>query len=118
MAGLGPRVTSNGHDDVADLVENGRDLSDVSTHLSMAKQSSAGFRVSRDGNNDDSQSETSSVHRFDANPSSDGSSSVKDDPHIRDMKMRGEFPCRLCPAVYPNLRALKGHNKEHLVSML
>ena len=26
----------------------------------------------------------------------------------------GEFPCRLCPAVYPNLRALKGHNKEHL----
>ena len=28
--------------------------------------------------------------------------------------MIGEFPCRLCPAVYPNLRALKGHNKEHL----
>ena len=30
------------------------------------------------------------------------------------MKLKGEFPCRLCPAVYPNLRALKGHNKEHL----
>ena len=36
------------------------------------------------------------------------------DPLIRDMKLKGEFPCRLCPAVYPNLRALKGHNKEHL----
>ena len=32
---------------------------------------------------------------------------------LRDMKLKGEFPCRLCPAVYPNLRALKGHNKEH-----
>ncbi|TRY61848.1 hypothetical protein TCAL_10553 [Tigriopus californicus] len=36
------------------------------------------------------------------------------DPIIKDMKLKGEFPCRLCPAVYPNLRALKGHNKEHL----
>ncbi len=32
---------------------------------------------------------------------------------LREMKLKGEFPCRLCPAVYPNLRALKGHNKEH-----
>lgn len=33
---------------------------------------------------------------------------------LREMKLKGEFPCRLCPAVYPNLRALKGHNKEHM----
>ena len=33
---------------------------------------------------------------------------------LKDMKLKGEFPCRLCPAIYPNLRALKGHNKEHL----
>ena len=32
---------------------------------------------------------------------------------LRDMKLKGEFPCRMCPAVYPNLRALKGHNKDH-----
>ena len=38
-----------------------------------------------------------------------------DDPVLKEMKLKGEFPCRLCPAVYPNLRALKGHNKEHLV---
>ena len=39
-----------------------------------------------------------------------------DDPVLKEMKMKGEFPCRLCPAVFPNLRALKGHNKEHLLN--
>ncbi|XP_050509670.1 zinc finger E-box-binding homeobox 1 [Diabrotica virgifera virgifera] len=34
---------------------------------------------------------------------------------FRKMKLRGEFPCRLCPEVFPNLRALKGHNRKHLV---
>ncbi|CAH1187416.1 unnamed protein product [Phyllotreta striolata] len=33
---------------------------------------------------------------------------------FRKMKLRGEFPCRLCTAVFPNLRALKGHNRVHL----
>ncbi|XP_018332947.1 ras-responsive element-binding protein 1-like isoform X2 [Agrilus planipennis] len=35
---------------------------------------------------------------------------------FRKMKLRGEFPCRLCTAVFPNLRALKGHNRAHLNS--
>ena len=38
----------------------------------------------------------------------------ENDHLIRDMKLKGEFPCRLCDAVFPNLRALKGHNKEHM----
>ncbi|KAJ6634999.1 Ras-responsive element-binding protein 1, partial [Pseudolycoriella hygida] len=33
---------------------------------------------------------------------------------FRKMKLRGEFPCKLCMAVFPNLRALKGHNRVHL----
>ncbi|XP_047002691.1 ras-responsive element-binding protein 1-like [Schistocerca americana] len=33
---------------------------------------------------------------------------------FRRMKLRGEFPCRLCDAVFPNLRALKGHSRAHL----
>lgn len=33
---------------------------------------------------------------------------------FRKMKLRGEFPCRLCTSVFPNLRALKGHNRIHL----
>lgn len=35
----------------------------------------------------------------------------EDDPFsavLREMKIKGEFPCRLCQAVFPNLRALKG----------
>lgn len=35
---------------------------------------------------------------------------------FRKMKLRGEFPCKLCVAVFPNLRALKGHNRVHLSS--
>ncbi|XP_059472907.1 ras-responsive element-binding protein 1 isoform X2 [Neocloeon triangulifer] len=38
------------------------------------------------------------------------------DESLRQMKLRGEFPCRLCSAVFPNLRALKGHNRVHLVT--
>lgn len=33
---------------------------------------------------------------------------------FRKMKLRGEFPCKLCTAVFPNLRALKGHNRIHV----
>jgi hypothetical protein len=33
---------------------------------------------------------------------------------FRHMKLKGEFPCRLCTAVFPNLRALKGHNRSHI----
>lgn len=52
----------------------------------------------------------------------DSSSMNKDDEEQQDaftaefrkMKMRGEFPCRLCTSVFPNLRALKGHNRVHL----
>ena len=44
----------------------------------------------------------------------EGESFLDDDPAIKEMKMKGEFPCSQCPAVFPNLRALKGHNKEHL----
>jgi hypothetical protein len=33
---------------------------------------------------------------------------------FRRMKLKGEFPCRLCSAVFPNLRALKGHNRSHI----
>lgn len=32
----------------------------------------------------------------------------------RRMKLRGEFPCKLCTAIFPNLRALKGHNRVHI----
>jgi hypothetical protein len=43
-------------------------------------------------------------------------SPTSSDESLRQMKLRGEFPCRLCAAVFPNLRALKGHNRVHLVT--
>jgi uncharacterized Zn-finger protein len=55
-------------------------------------------------------STTSSEH---GNDNSDANAD-ENDHLIRDMKLKGEFPCRLCDAVFPNLRALKGHNKEHM----
>lgn len=33
---------------------------------------------------------------------------------FRKMKLKGEFPCKLCPTVLRNLRALKGHNRVHI----
>uniref|UniRef100_A0A182SRT4 C2H2-type domain-containing protein n=1 Tax=Anopheles maculatus TaxID=74869 RepID=A0A182SRT4_9DIPT len=35
---------------------------------------------------------------------------------FRRMKLRGQFPCRICTAVFPNLRALKGHNRTHVTA--
>ncbi len=40
-----------------------------------------------------------------------------DDPfklEVRDMKRRGEFPCRICQKIFRNLRALKGHARIHI----
>ena len=86
---------------------NANDLADVQSMLSMVK--------------------SGSVHKLDESDAGENSTTDQEksmtghegvclieDPIIRDMKLKGEFPCRLCPAVYPNLRALKGHNKEHL----
>lgn len=42
----------------------------------------------------------------------------EDDPFsavLREMKLKGEFPCRLCEAVFPNLRALKGQFENYFV---
>lgn len=33
---------------------------------------------------------------------------------FRKMKLKGEFPCKLCTMIFPNLRALKGHNRAHM----
>lgn len=33
---------------------------------------------------------------------------------FRKMKLKGEFPCKLCTQILRNLRALKGHNRVHI----
>ena len=52
---------------------------------------------------------------------SDEYKNEEDDPFsavLREMKLKGEFPCRLCHAVFPNLRALKGSKIVCLIQLL
>ena len=50
----------------------------------------------------DTTSQADSMEQF--NDESEGA--------LREMKLKGEFPCRVCKIPFANLRALKGHNKE------
>ena len=90
-----------------------KDLADVESILNITQYSGGGSVMKQT----ETSSETSSIildGSIVSNQQDFSGASGCDDPIIRDMKLKGEFPCRLCPAVYPNLRALKGHNKEHL----
>ena len=59
-------------------------------------------------------SQFTSIEQLTSNNDTNDINADENDHLIRDMKLKGEFPCRLCDAVFPNLRALKGHNKEHM----
>ena len=85
--------------------ESTNDLADVQSMLTMAK---TGVHNKLD------ESDAGETTENEKSVSGHEGVCLIEDPIIRDMKLKGEFPCRLCPAVYPNLRALKGHNKEHL----
>lgn len=88
--------------------EEEEDLADVQSMLKLQSNTVQDI----DKGHHDSDTETSVMEE--KTLSSHEGICLVEDPIIRDMKLKGEFPCRLCPAVYPNLRALKGHNKEHL----
>lgn len=88
--------------------EEEEDLADVQSMLKLQSNTVQDI----DKQHPDSDTETSVMEE--KTLSSHEGICLVEDPIIRDMKLKGEFPCRLCPAVYPNLRALKGHNKEHL----
>lgn len=94
-------------DDEDEDDEDKNDLADVQSMLNMAKTGVDSIERHHDSDTE------ASVNDEKALSSHEGVCLVED-PIIRDMKLKGEFPCRLCDAVYPNLRALKGHNKEHL----
>ncbi len=87
-----------------------KDLADVQSIISVTRAS--GLSTAGSETADDNKSEGDEGEDEAGLPLG---SQDDNDPLIKDMKLKGEFPCRLCPAVYPNLRALKGHNKEHLV---
>lgn len=86
---------------VAQIDNGGKDLADIQSILSTANGSLL------------QQLQTKSEFKEETKPEDEESQDLFA-VEFRKMKLRGEFPCRLCTAVFPNLRALKGHNRAHL----
>uniref|UniRef100_A0A336M7Z1 CSON013320 protein n=1 Tax=Culicoides sonorensis TaxID=179676 RepID=A0A336M7Z1_CULSO len=86
-----------------------KDLADIQSIINVTS-SSGGFwkQLDRPASLSDKDFDTSSLNKDDEEQQDAFTA------EFRKMKMRGEFPCRLCTSVFPNLRALKGHNRVHL----
>ncbi|CRK87337.1 CLUMA_CG001139, isoform A [Clunio marinus] len=77
----------------------GRDFADIESIIKAASSSGLDKAMSEKDQmiyRDEEENQDAFTHEF------------------RKMKLRGEFPCRLCTMIFPNLRALKGHNRVHL----
>lgn len=97
-----------------------KDLADISSILSIASSSSVLSGLQHQQHQHRSQS---SPRDCLTNGSSCSSSdnNANDEVYLqafaaefRKMKEKGEFPCKLCDVRFPNLRALKGHNRAHM----
>jgi hypothetical protein len=92
--------------------ESGKDITDIQSIISVASAGGLIQDLSKSPPQDNAMTAVCGV-RCD---------SVADEEEQQDcfaaefrhMKLKGEFPCRLCTAVFPNLRALKGHNRSHI----
>ncbi|KAM7350472.1 zinc finger protein pebbled [Cochliomyia hominivorax] len=85
-----------------------KDLADIQSILNMTASSSNSNLLR---NFEQSVNTPSSQYSYDRDEEEAQDAFTSE---FRKMKLRGEFPCKLCTAVYPNLRALKGHNRVHL----
>nr|CAD7407068.1 unnamed protein product [Timema cristinae] len=97
--------------------DNGKDLADIQSIISVT---SAGgllndLSKSPQPNGNDITPPDSGIKSSD---SGTGEEEQQDcfASEFRKMKLKGEFPCRVCTLVFPNLRALKGHNRVHLTA--
>ncbi|XP_031844536.2 uncharacterized protein LOC116432177 isoform X1 [Nomia melanderi] len=100
--------------------KEGKDLADIQSIISVT----SGPILQNFPRSDASTPE--SAIKFSQRASSSGSSGTASSEYheeeaqdafaaeFRKMKLKGEFPCRLCTAIFPNLRALKGHNRAHM----
>uniref|UniRef100_A0A182UJP2 C2H2-type domain-containing protein n=1 Tax=Anopheles melas TaxID=34690 RepID=A0A182UJP2_9DIPT len=110
------------------MVDSGKDLADIQSILNVTKLGGGVIGRQLDGG-----SQTPLSGLLDAALLKDGAGSdsgmyahstgSRDEQEeaqdaftaeFRRMKLRGQFPCRICTAVFPNLRALKGHNRTHV----
>lgn len=99
-------------------LRNGKDLADIESIINVT--SGGRFFKHLDHSQTTTTTGSSSNKSVDLNSSLNSSRDQDEEAQdvftseFRKMKLRGEFPCKLCTAVYPNLRALKGHNRVHL----
>lgn len=97
-------------------MRNGKDLADIESIINVT----SGGRFFKHLDHSTTTTGSSSSKSVDLNSSMNSSKDQEEEAQdmftgeFRRMKLRGEFPCKLCTAVYPNLRALKGHNRVHL----
>lgn len=92
--------------DTMKTIDSSKDLADIQSIISMTTNGSILHQL---------QAKSESQNHFpQENSKEEEETQDAFTAEFRKMKLRGEFPCRLCTAVFPNLRALKGHNRAHL----
>lgn len=101
---------------VKKTIDTSRDLADIQSIISMTSNGSLLQQLCQ------KQVENIPPRLPEPNPDLNRSEQEEESQDVfatefRKMKLKGEFPCRLCTAVFPNLRALKGHNRTHLNGM-
>lgn len=89
-------------------IDSNKDLADIQSIISMTTNGSLLQQL-----NQKPEIKNVDIQECSKNDQEDESQDIFA-AEFRKMKMRGEFPCRLCTAIFPNLRALKGHNRTHL----
>lgn len=96
-------------------IDNTKDLADIPSILSMTNSGSF-LQHLHIKNNENANAKSNAEQNMDIASKTENEEESQDlfAQEFRKMKLRGEFPCRLCTAIFPNLRALKGHNRQHL----
>lgn len=100
-------------------IDSSKDLADIQSIISMTSNGSLLQQLCQKPaeSNNSTRQHISEPHPEVNKSEQDEESQDVFATEFRKMKLRGEFPCRLCTAVFPNLRALKGHNRTHLNGM-
>ncbi|KAJ8687453.1 hypothetical protein QAD02_023247 [Eretmocerus hayati] len=103
----------------------GKDLADIQSIISVTSSGLHSLSRAEAGTPDNCKIAKQQGNFVGSSGGSTGTPSSEYNPHeeeaqdafaaeFRRMKLKGEFPCRLCTAIFPNLRALKGHNRAHM----
>lgn len=102
----------------AALAGAGKELADVPSMLHLANAAALAAAAAAANSSGRPANNLFAGLERDVTNADDEYKNEEDDPFsavLREMKMKGEFPCRLCEAVFPNLRALKGKRRRRVI---